>query len=108
VATECINGFPTETKEEFQSTLDFIKEVGFDWGFIFPFSARRGSESEKIEPKVPEEEILVRMKYARDYLKKIGYNSSTFKKHNILAFSKDSFDVKLDEGVKSFCFSTID
>jgi len=108
IATECINGFPSETREEFKETLDVIKEISFDWGFIFPFSCRPGSKAENIEPKVQKKEILNRMKYAGEYFKKIGYNSSSFKNHNILVFSKTSTGVKLDEGTKSFCFSTIE
>ena len=108
IATECVNGFPSETNEEFIETLNAIKEINFDWGFIFPFSLRPGSEAENIEPKVPKKEIFNRMNYARDYLKTIGYNSSSFKNLNILAFSKTSKDLKLNEGVKSFCYSTIE
>lgn len=108
IATECINGFPTETREEFEETLNVVKEIDFNWGFIFPFSCRPGSEAENLEPKVSKKEILDRMNFAGEYLKKIGYNSSSFKSHNILVFSKTSPDVKLDEGVKSFCFSTIE
>jgi len=107
IATECINGFPTETKEEFEETINVVKEIDFNWGFIFPFSCRPGSEAWNLEPKVPKKEILNRMKYARKYLK-TGYNSSLFRDHNILAFSKISSNVKLDEGAKSFCFSTIE
>jgi len=108
IATECINGFPSETREEFEETLNVVKEIGFDWGFIFPFSCRPGSEAENIEPKVSKKEILDRMKHSGDCFKKIGYNSSSFKNHNILVFSKTSMGVKLDEGVKSFCFSTVE
>jgi len=108
ISTECINGFPSETREEFEETLNVVKDIGFDWGFIFPFSCRPGSEAENIEPKVSKKEILNRMNYARNYLKTIGYNSSSFKNLNILAFSKSSTDVKLDEGAKSFCVSTIE
>jgi tRNA A37 methylthiotransferase MiaB len=108
IATECINGFPTETKEEFKETLNIIKKINFDWGFIFPFSCRPGSEAWKLEPKVSKKEILNRMKYVGKYFKKIGYNSFLFKDLEIIAFSKISPDFKLDEGTKSFCFSTIE
>jgi len=108
IVTECINGFPSETKEEFEETINVVKEISFDWGFIFPFSCRPGSKAEKIEPKVPKKEILYRMKYAKEYFKKIGYNSSSFKNQNILVFSKTSTKVKFDKGLKSFCFSTIE
>ena len=108
IATECINGFPSETREEFEETLNVVNEIGFDWGFIFPFSCRPGSEAENIKSKIPKKEILNRIKHAREYLKKIGYNSSMFKNLNIIAFSKIDSNVKLDDGAKSFCVSTIE
>ncbi|UCF50508.1 MAG: radical SAM protein [Thermoplasmatales archaeon] len=108
IATECINGFPSETEEDFKETIKVVNEISFDWGFVFPFSCRPGSLAEKIEPKVSNKEILERMKLAGEYFNKIGYNSSSFKNHDILVFSKTSTDAKLDEGLKSFCFSTIE
>jgi tRNA A37 methylthiotransferase MiaB len=108
IATECINGFPTETKEDFEDTLNVINEISFNWGFIFPFSLRPGSAAEKIEPKVPQHEILNRMNFAHEYFKNTSYNSSSFKNHNILVFSKTSKNLKLDNGLKSFCYSTIE
>ena len=108
LSTECINGFPTETKEDFEATLNCVKDIDFDWGFIFPFSCRPGSEAEKLEPKISKTEILDRMSYAKKYLKENGYDSSIFKNLNILAFSKNSTGLKLDKGAKSFCFSTIE
>ena len=107
-ATECINGFPTETKEEFKNTLDFIKDVNFSLGYIFPFSCRPDTIAEKLEPKVTNDEILSRMKYAKHYLKDIGYNTSILKNYNILIFYKPSLTFKVDNRTKSFCLSTID
>ncbi len=72
--TESICGFPTETRDEFIDTLNFIKDVRFDWGVIFPFSSKKGAEADKIEPKVPQNEIMERMKYAKKFLKKNGYD----------------------------------
>ncbi|MCD6512399.1 MAG: radical SAM protein [Thermoplasmata archaeon] len=74
IETESICGFPSETWDEFMDTLNFITEVGFDWGVIFPFSEKRGTEAEKIEPKVPQDEIMRRMKYAKKFLRKNGYD----------------------------------
>lgn len=108
IATECINGFPTETLEEVKDTLNIIKETGFDLGYIIPFSCRPGIKAEKIEPKIPKEEILKRMKFVKEYLKELGYNSSTIKNYNILTFSKLSSKLIFDKATKSFCFSTIE
>jgi tRNA A37 methylthiotransferase MiaB len=108
LATECINGFPTETKDEFEDTLDFIEKVDFSFGYIFPFSCRSGTGAEKLNPKIPDDEISHRMGYARKYLKKIGYSTSFIKNYKILLFTKDSSDFEIDDHTKLFCLSTID
>jgi tRNA A37 methylthiotransferase MiaB len=108
LATECIIGFPSETNEEFEETLNVIKEISFDWGYIIPFSCRLGSKAENLDFKIPKEEILNRIKNVKEYLKTIKYDSSSIRHLNILTFSKTTSDKKLDDGAKSFCFSTIE
>jgi tRNA A37 methylthiotransferase MiaB len=90
--TEVIVGFPTETFEEFLSTLHVIEEVRFNWGVIYPFSCKTGTEAENINPKIPREEILRRIAYAKKYLRKYKYTvryAKYFRKlsQNILVFS---------------------
>jgi tRNA A37 methylthiotransferase MiaB len=108
LATECINGFPTETFEEFQDTLQFLNEVNFSLGYIFPFSSRPGTPAERLEPKIKIDEIKARMTYADQYLRKNGYENIILKKHNILLFSKNSPTFSLTDSSKSFCLATID
>jgi len=85
---EFIIGFPTETEEEFLENLEFIKDVGFSGGQLYEFSCRTGTEAEKIESKVPNEEIVRRIKFAKKYLKNIGYYASYIPKEHILIFMK--------------------
>lgn len=108
LATECINGFPTETFEEFQDTLQFLNEVNFSLGYIFPFSSRPGTPAERLEPKIEADEIKARMTYADKYLRKNGYENIILKKHNIMLFSKNSPTFSLTDSSKSFCLATID
>ena len=42
LTTDVIVGFPGETNEEFQETVDFIKKCDFNMLHVFPFSAREG------------------------------------------------------------------
>jgi len=71
--TEIIVGFPTETFEEFLDSLRVIAEVRFNWGVIYPFSCKSGTEAENINPKITQEEISRRMAYAKKYLRKQKY-----------------------------------
>lgn len=74
VCTHVIVGFPTETIEDLKKTFDFITEVGIDAGQVFPFSVKEGTEAERIEPKIPKKVISERMRYAKKYLQRAGYN----------------------------------
>ena len=43
VTTDCIVGFPTETEEDFEKTMETVKTVAFSEMHIFPFSPRNGT-----------------------------------------------------------------
>lgn len=85
---ELMIGFPTETIQDIQSSLDFVKKVDFTGGQIYLTSIRPGTEAEKIEPKISREEIIRRVNYSKKFLKKAGYNVKFIPKEEILLFSK--------------------
>ena len=45
VTTDVMTGFPGESQEEFQKSLDFVSSVGFLKVHIFPYSKRKGSKA---------------------------------------------------------------
>jgi tRNA-2-methylthio-N6-dimethylallyladenosine synthase len=62
ITTDIIVGFPGETEEDFQHTLDVCEQVGYDGAFTFVFSPRRGTEAALItEGLVPHEVKVERM-----------------------------------------------
>ena len=48
ITTDIIVGFPTETEEDFQDTLNFVKKVKFSQLHIFPYSKRDGTVASKL------------------------------------------------------------
>jgi len=54
-STDIIVGFPGETDEEFDDTLDVVKKVNFEQIFMFIYSKREGTVADKREDKVTEE-----------------------------------------------------
>ena len=52
--TDVIVGFPGETEEEFEETLQFSKAVGFARMHVFPFSPRETTPAAEMPDQIPE------------------------------------------------------
>lgn len=69
--TDIIVGFPGETEDDFQDTLDVVKKVGFEQIFMFIYSVRKGTRAEKMPNHIPEDiksERFTRLKHLADSL----------------------------------------
>jgi tRNA-2-methylthio-N6-dimethylallyladenosine synthase len=67
-STDIIVGFPGETEEDFEDTLDVVRKVNFEQVYMFIYSRRVGTPADKMENQVPEE-----VKHERfDRLKKLA------------------------------------
>ena len=54
-STDIIVGFPGETDEEFEDTLDVVNKVGYEQVFMFIYSIRKGTLAEKRTDQIPDE-----------------------------------------------------
>ena len=54
-STDIIVGFPGETEEDFEDTLDVVRKVNFEQIFMFIYSRRVGTPADRMENQVPEE-----------------------------------------------------
>ena len=54
VTTDLMVGFPGETEEEFQQSMQFAKEIGFARMHVFPYSRRQGTRAADMPGQVPE------------------------------------------------------
>lgn len=57
LTTDIIVGFPGETEEDFEETLDVVKQVRFDSAYTFIYSKRTGTPAAKMDNQVPEDVI---------------------------------------------------
>jgi tRNA-2-methylthio-N6-dimethylallyladenosine synthase len=73
--TDIIVGFPGETEEQFEQTMDLARRVGFEKAFIAWYSPRPGTAGAKLKDDVPFPEKKRRFKKLDDLVfRKIGAN----------------------------------
>lgn len=55
ITTDIIVGFPGETEEDFQDTLDLVDKVKYDSAFMFIYSRRNNTPADKMENQIPDD-----------------------------------------------------
>ncbi|GAA2522927.1 tRNA (N6-isopentenyl adenosine(37)-C2)-methylthiotransferase MiaB [Rarobacter incanus] len=63
ITTDIIVGFPGETEEDFQQTLDVVREARFSSAFTFQYSPRPGTPAADLADQIPKE--IVQERYNR-------------------------------------------
>ncbi len=63
ITTDIIVGFPGETEEDFQGTLDVVRQARFSGAFTFQYSKRPGTPAESMDDQVPRD--VVQDRYER-------------------------------------------
>jgi tRNA-2-methylthio-N6-dimethylallyladenosine synthase len=58
--TDIIVGFPGETEEDFEETMDVVRKVGYDSAFTFLYSKRTGTPAATMEDQVEESVAMQR------------------------------------------------
>jgi tRNA-2-methylthio-N6-dimethylallyladenosine synthase len=61
ITTDLIFGFPGEKEEDFHATLAVMKEVRYEFAFLYRYSERAGTAACRLEDSVPEETRLARL-----------------------------------------------
>ena len=54
ITTDVITGFPGETEEEFEETVDFVRRVNFAKMHVFKYSRRTGTKAASMPDQIPE------------------------------------------------------
>ena len=60
LTTDIIVGFPGETEEDFEETMDVVQRVRYDSAFTFIYSKRTGTPAASMEDQVPEDVVKER------------------------------------------------
>ncbi|MCT1444453.1 tRNA (N6-isopentenyl adenosine(37)-C2)-methylthiotransferase MiaB [Corynebacterium sanguinis] len=60
ITTDIIVGFPGETEEDFQATLDVVEKAWFTSAFTFQYSPRPGTPAATMDNQVPKEVVQER------------------------------------------------
>ena len=85
LSTDIIVGFPGETDEDFQDTLDVVNEVGFENAYMFSYSKRTGTPAATMEDQVDEDvkterlQQLIRLQNSRTKKESTRYLNETVK-----------------------------
>ena len=53
ITTDMIAGFPGESQKDFDSTVDFVRSIGFAGGHVFTYSPRPGTAAYKMKGRLP-------------------------------------------------------
>jgi tRNA-2-methylthio-N6-dimethylallyladenosine synthase len=60
ISTDIIDGFPGETEEDFQATLDVVEKSRFATAFTFQYSKRPGTPAAELPDQLPKEVVQER------------------------------------------------
>ena len=123
LSTDIIVGFPGETEEEFEDTLDVVRKVRFEQVYMFIYSRRVGTPGDKMENQISEEikhkrfdrlKALVESQIEENNQKYVGtiqkvlVEGTSKNNENMLTGRTDSNKVVIFEGDKSLINQMID
>lgn len=96
LTTDIIVGFPGETEEDFQKTLDMVDQIGFGHVHVFKYSVRKGTRAERMPDHISEKEKSKRSEILRQAVDdaKLKYRKSFIGKTQqvlIETFNKQGF-----------------
>ena len=71
ITTDVIVGFPNETEDDFNTTVNTIKEIKFTKLHVFPFSVRKGTVAETMDNQIDEKTKKERVHILMDISKEL-------------------------------------
>ena len=110
VSTDFIVGFPGESDQDFEQTLELVKELRFDMAYTFIYSPRSGTPAARREDQITEEVKKERLNRLMEIQNRISYQNNQKligKTQKILVTGPSSRDENVYEGrtgTNKICF----
>jgi len=76
VSTDFIVGFPGESEEDFQKTIELVKELKFDMAYTFIYSQRSGTPAARRDDQIAEDIKKERLNRLMELQNKISYDQN--------------------------------
>ncbi|NUT46016.1 MAG: MiaB/RimO family radical SAM methylthiotransferase, partial [Saccharothrix sp.] len=76
ITTDIIVGFPGETEEDFQATLDVVREARFSSAFTFQYSKRPGTPAAELPDQLPKRVVQERYDRLVDLVNEIAHEEN--------------------------------
>lgn len=83
ITTDIIVSFPGEKEEDFQDTLELMREIRFASAYMFKYSSRPGTPAEKMAEQIPEETKLKRLHKVIDLQREISDYKIKYRLHRL-------------------------
>ena len=87
ITTDVIVGFPNETEEDFQESLEFIKDINFSKVHVFPYSKRDGTKAARMTGHINgtiKKERTKKLLELSNHLEEAYYQNTIDKKEKVL------------------------
>lgn len=87
ITTDVIVGFPNETEEDFQESLEFIKDINFSKVHVFPYSKRDGTKAARMNGHINgtiKKERTKKLLELSNHLEEAYYQNTIDKKEKVL------------------------
>ncbi|MFR5602034.1 MAG: tRNA (N6-isopentenyl adenosine(37)-C2)-methylthiotransferase MiaB [Lachnospiraceae bacterium] len=92
LTTDIIVGFPGETEEDFQETLDVVRKVRYDSAFTFIYSKRTGTPAAAMEDQIPEDVVKDRFDRLLEEVQRISAEMTGRDEHTVQKVLVESVD----------------
>ena len=76
LTTDIIVGFPGETEEDFEDTLDVVRKAQFDSAYTFIYSKRTGTPASSMENQIPEDVVKERFNRLLETVGEVSHSIS--------------------------------